>query len=107
MTRRKAIPLKGISLDIHIVRRYLRESERMSSCKGASARGHTEGEQRGHNASGAEKFQQFRDYSSKYFLQYSTFVPETLGSNMGGAKHVSCPGRHLASVRPWLQRECF
>ena len=39
MTRRKAIPLKGISLDIHIVRRYLRESERMSSCKGASARG--------------------------------------------------------------------
>ena len=52
--------------------------------------GRVEREQGEHNASGAEslggaeKSQQCR----KYFLQYTTFAP-------GGAKFVSCPGRHL------------
>jgi len=38
----------------------------------------------------AETPQQWR----KYFIQYNTFLP-------GGAKLVSCPERHLTSVRPW------
>jgi len=35
-----------------------------------------------------------------YFLQYSAFASERPQARTWGAKLASCPGRHLASLRP-------
>jgi len=52
---------------------------------------------------GVEKSQQCR----KYFLHYSTFTSERLRFEHGGAKLVSCPGRHLTSIRPCMRQRWF
>jgi len=49
-------------------------------------------------AGGAKKSQQCH----KYFRQYSTFASEKHQVRTRGAKLASWPGRHLASLRPWV-----
>jgi len=55
---------------------------------------------RRHNASGADKSQHCR----KQFLQYSTFASERPWARTWGAKLVSCPECHLATVSPCRKR---
>jgi len=52
---------------------------------------------------GAEKSQQ----RHKHFLQYSEFASERYQVRTWGAKLASCPGRHLASLRPWICKLSF
>jgi len=49
------------------------------------------------NCRGAEKSQQCH----KHFLQYSKFAFERPQTQIWGRQ--TCPGRHLTSLRPWVE----
>jgi len=65
------------------------------------ALGHNEG---GHNSPGAESLWGRRKVPTMLQALSSTahLLPKDLKFEHGGAKLISCPGRHLTSLRPWL-----
>jgi len=58
---------------------------------------------KGQNDPCAESLGSRKRQYCKYCLQYVNVLPKDLKFEHRGAKLVSCPGRHLTSVRPWCR----
>jgi len=77
------------------------QSQQTQARQALSTREVTKGRQKKQRAQVPEKSQQCRKYLLQYSMVYS--LPKDLRFTHGGAKLVSCPRCHLASVRPCFQ----
>jgi len=61
---------------------------------------------RGHDPSGADHYKKYQQ-CHKHFFKTVHLLPKDLRFEHGGAKLVSCPKRHLTSLRPCTSRLSF